>query len=76
MKSSELANAYREFFKGELGKDLLARIDIIYDRELKKATGMDKEASWAQVNRAAGIDSIRAEFKRVVSLDKIGGGRK
>ena len=72
---SELAGAYRTFFKSELGKDLVARIDAIYVKQLKSATKASKDGSWGLLNQAAGVELVRDEFKKVQLMDTKGGGR-
>lgn len=73
---SDLSKAYREFFKGALGKDLLARIDALYAGQLQHATKTDKETAWGYLNKADGIDTVRLEIKRVQALDRKGVGRR
>lgn len=75
MKLEELARAYREFFKGALGQDLLARLDTIHTEQLQQATKTDKETAWGMLSRAAGVELVRAEIKRVQTLDRKGAGR-
>lgn len=75
MKLEELARAYREFFKGALGQDLLTRLDTLHAHQLQEATKTDKETAWGMLSRAAGVELVRAEIKRVQALDRKGAGR-
>ena len=71
-----LGDAYSEFLKTELGKDLLSRLDRLYTEQLDKATKADKETAWGLLSTAAGVELVRSELKRVKTIGQKGGGRK
>jgi hypothetical protein len=72
----ELGEAYRLHFKSNLGKDMLTRMDALYIGKLQDATKAGKDESWGLLREAAGIDLIRAEFKKMQTIDKRGAGRQ
>lgn len=73
MNTKELAGAYREFFKGALGQDLISRVTELRAKQVDEAVA---SGDTVPLNKAAGIDLVLLEFNKVTSMDQIGGGRK
>jgi hypothetical protein len=76
MTPEEVAGAYRELFKTAIGKDLLERLEKLFNNQLREALSADKEPAWGFINKAAGVDLVIKEITRLQNLDKKGVGRK
>jgi len=75
MEAKELAEAYRQLFKSAIGKDIMERLNTLYQEQLDTATKSEKDLAWSLLSKAAGIDLIRSEFNRLQSIDRRGEGR-